>query len=136
VPQPGKPDFCTPFGGSPSDTFTTDFPQLKPVQVRTLELLRSISRLVGIASGANYHSILAQDTVAGGMSPGLPDDQWAKEVIAWEARVWASYQTLLSTSITGPSLVDEFASEYVEPVVDGDEQLCKSLKMRKSGGYA
>jgi hypothetical protein len=91
---------------------------------------------VKISNGASFHNVLAQNTLSGSTSPGLPDNQWVKEVIAWESRVWASYQTLLSTSITGPSLVDEFASEYVEPAVDGDEQLCKSLKMRKSGGYA
>ncbi|KAF2024892.1 hypothetical protein EK21DRAFT_20904, partial [Setomelanomma holmii] len=128
---------CTEQVSSPLDRFTADFPRLKPVQLRLLQLLRSIIRLAGIQQGARYKKILAQSKVTGATSPGLPDDQWIKEVTAWEARVWASYQTLLSIAVVGPLIFDEFASEYTEPVVDdGDRQLCQSLKMRKSGGFA
>ncbi|KAH7087776.1 hypothetical protein FB567DRAFT_353579 [Paraphoma chrysanthemicola] len=137
VPRAGKPDFCTSAGGSPLESFTEDFPALNPVQVRLLQLLRSIARLVKIKEGAEFKNVLAQSKVTGRTSPGLPDDQWIRELVAWEARVWASYQTLIATAVIGPSVFDEFANEYTEPVVEeGDRQLCQSLKMRKSGGFA
>ena len=107
------------------------------MQLRLLQLLRSMSRLAHIENGPQMKNVLAQSKVAGRLSPGLPDDQWIKEVIAWESRVWASYQALLAAAVVGPSVFDEFANEYTEPVIDdGDRQLCQSLKMRKSGGFA
>ena len=123
--------------GSPLESFTADFPQLKPVQLRLLQLLRSVSRLARIEDGAQKKNVLAQSFVIGRTSPGLPDNQWIKEVIAWESRVWASYQALIATAAVGPSVFDEFAHEYTEPIMDeGDRQLCQSMKMRKAGGFA
>ncbi|KAF2823685.1 hypothetical protein CC86DRAFT_468717 [Ophiobolus disseminans] len=137
VSQAGQEDFCTPLAGSPLDSFTKDFPHLRPVQRRLLQLLRSITRLAKVSDSAEAKSILAQRSVRGRSSPGLPDDQWIKEVTGWESRVWASYQALLAIAVVGPSVFDEYADEYTEPVVDeGDKQLCQSLKMRKSGGFA
>lgn len=137
IPQSGKPDFCTPLAGSPRQSITEDFPQLKPVQLRLLQLLTSMSRLTLIEEGALTKNILAESYLTGRSSPGLPDDQWIKEVVAWESRVWASHQALISAAIIGPSVFDDFAHEYTEPVVDeGDRQLCQSLKMRKSGAFA
>jgi hypothetical protein len=119
------------------DNFTEDFPSLKPVQRSLLQLLRSISRLASIEDGAQSGNILAKKQLFESTSTGLPNDQWKKEVIAWEARVWASYQALISVAITGPAVFDQYADEYTEPPDnEGDEQLCRSLKMRKSGAFA
>jgi hypothetical protein len=96
-----------------------------------------MSRLTLIEEGALTKNILAESYLTGRSSPGLPDDHWIKEVVAWESRVWASHQALISAAIIGPSVFDDFAYEYTEPVVDeGDRQLCQSLKMRKSGAFA
>ncbi|KAH8733180.1 hypothetical protein GQ44DRAFT_754658 [Phaeosphaeriaceae sp. PMI808] len=136
IPQPGKSDYCTSLTGSPLNEFTETIPNLKPVQRRLLQLLRSTSRLFGIEHGAQWKNILASSFVNGRSSSGLPDNQWIKEIIAWESQVWASYQTLLSTAIIGPSVFDEFSKEYTEPVADeGDRKMCQSLKMRKAGGF-
>jgi hypothetical protein len=119
------------------DDFTKDFPPLKPVQRSILQLLRSISRLASIEDGAQSGNILAKTHLFESTSTGLPNDQWKKEVVAWEARVWANYQALISAAITGPSIFDPYAAEYTEPVNnEGDRQLCQSLKMRKSGSFA
>lgn len=137
IPQQGTDDFCTPLSGSPLDDFTESFPNLKPVQRSLLQVLRSISRLVSIRDGAQTQDIKAKSYTFDNFSPGLPSDQWKRELIAWEARVWASYQTLVATAIGGPAMFDERAEEYIEPVDnDGDRQMCKALKMRKSGSFA
>jgi hypothetical protein len=82
-------------------------------------------------------NLLAKAYIYSGWSPGLPKDQWVKEVIAWESRVWASYQTLIATAVIGPSIFDQYAHEYTEPVDnEGDRQMCQLLKMRKSGSFA
>jgi hypothetical protein len=107
------------------------------MQLRLLQLLRSTSRLAPIEDGARMKNILAQSFLAASTSPGLPDNQWVKEVIAWESHVWASYQALISAAVIGPAVFDEFADEYTEPVIEeGDRELCQSFKMRKSGAFA
>lgn len=137
IPQEGTEDFCTPLSGSPLDDFTEGFPKLKPVQRSLLQLLRSISRLASIEDGAQTQTIQAKSYLFDNFSPGLPSDQWEKEVIAWEARVWASYQALIAAAISGPAIYDEYAKDYTEPVDnEGDRHMCKSLKMRKSGSFA
>lgn len=138
IPQAGEIDFCTPLTGTPLENFTDDFPPLRPIQLRALQLLRSTVRLWGIADSAGKSNVLAQDTINRTISPGLPRNQWIKEVVAWESLVWAGYQTLLSAAIVGPTIFDpQFADLYTESVVDdGDRQLCRSLKVRKSGGFA
>lgn len=137
IPQEGADDFCTKLSGSPLDDFTKDFPNLKPVQRSFLQVLRSISRLASIEDGAQMQNIQAKSYLFDNFSPGLPSDQWKNEVIAWESRVWASYQALIAAAIGGPAMFDDRASEYIEPIDnEGDRQMCKSLKMRKSGTFA
>ncbi|KAH7386872.1 hypothetical protein DE146DRAFT_185138 [Phaeosphaeria sp. MPI-PUGE-AT-0046c] len=137
IPQAGTKDFCTQLSGSPLDNFTESFPHLKPVQRSLLQVLQSISRLASIEDGAQMQNIQAKSYLFDNFSPGLPSDQWKKEVIAWEARVWTSYQALIAAAIGGPAVFDENAHEYIEPVDnEGDRQMCKSLKMRKSGSFA
>jgi hypothetical protein len=82
-------------------------------------------------------NLRASKSVMVGISPGLPSDQWIREVAAWEAFVWTGYQTLLSASIIGPSVFDAEGDNYRdEPTSAGDRQLCQSLRMRKAGGFA
>ncbi|KAF1915506.1 hypothetical protein BDU57DRAFT_452145, partial [Ampelomyces quisqualis] len=153
-----RPWIYTPGGGYPNQTlyksdhgagvvgcaqqvrsFATSQPVslLKLLQYRLLQLLRSISRLANIHDGAESGNILAKTNLFESTSTGLPNDQWKKEVIAWEARVWANYQALISAAITGPAVFDKYADEYTEPVDnEGDKKLCQSLKMRKSGAFA
>ncbi|KAF1947008.1 hypothetical protein EJ02DRAFT_449990 [Clathrospora elynae] len=137
IPQNGKEDFCTELSGSPLEDYTADFPQLRPLQLRLLQLLRSITRFLHIQDGAAKGNILAEDSRTRFLSQGLPDDQWIKEVVAWESLVWAGYQAVISAAVIGPKVFDKFADEYTEPMTDeGDRELCQSLKMRKSGGFA
>jgi hypothetical protein len=96
-----------------------------------------MSRLARIEDGAHAIDLLAKTYLQEGRVPGLPKDQWVKEVIAWESRVWASYQRLIAAAVIGPAVTDQYAHEYTEPVDnEGDRQMCRSLKMRKSGSFA
>ena len=82
-------------------------------------------------------NLLAHNSIYRFLSLSLPDVQWINEITAWESLVWTGYQTLIATAAIGPRVYDKFADEYTESVVgDGDKQLCSSLKMRKSGGFA
>ncbi|KAF1957462.1 hypothetical protein CC80DRAFT_470752 [Byssothecium circinans] len=131
-------DFCTPLSGSPLQLTTNDFPDASPIQFSLLQLLQSISRFSdNIMLGPGYGNLLAGKTVIRGISEGLPDDQWIRELVNWERISWTAYQMLLSVSIIGPKVFDEFADEYREaPKTEGDRALCRSLKMRKAGGFA
>lgn len=72
-----------------------------------------------------------------GFTIGLPDDQWIKEVAGWADYVWAGLTIMLSDAVVGPKLRDPVAVNYTDaPTTEGDKLLCKSLKMRKAGGFA
>ncbi|KAF2680250.1 hypothetical protein K458DRAFT_312414 [Lentithecium fluviatile CBS 122367] len=123
--------------GSPLEVGANDYPNASPVQLSMLQLLRTMIRLVTITTGPLSGSLQAGNTVQRGFSPGLPTDQWIKEVIGWESLVWTGYQTILSASVIGPKVFDEYADEYRDiPTSAGDKNLCHALKMRKSGGFA
>jgi hypothetical protein len=82
-------------------------------------------------------NLLATANIFDDWSSGLPSDQWVKEIIGWESRVWASYQTLIAAAVIGPSVFDQYAHEYIESADnEGDREMCQSLKMRKSGSFA
>jgi hypothetical protein len=137
ISQSGKDDFCTQLTGSPLEVNTSDYPNASPVQLSLLQLLRSMTRIFQITDGPISNQLKASSTMSRGVSPGLSPDQWIKEVVGWESLVWAAYQTLLSTSIIGPKVFDKHAEEYCDvPTSSGDKELCRSLKMRKSGGFA
>ncbi|KAL1608326.1 hypothetical protein SLS60_003267 [Paraconiothyrium brasiliense] len=137
-PRADKVDFCTTLGPSPApDTPTTIYPDATPIQASILQLLQSITRVTDMNRSPQLGNLRASKAVMVGISPGLPDDQWIREVTAWEAFVWSGYQTLLSASVIGPKVFDAEGDTYRdEPTSIGDRMLCQSLKMRKAGGFA
>ncbi|KAF1974543.1 hypothetical protein BU23DRAFT_636137 [Bimuria novae-zelandiae CBS 107.79] len=137
-PRPGKEDYCTPLGPSAApDTPTTIYPDASPIQASILQLLQSLTRVSDMNRSPHLGNLRASKTVMVGHSPGLPADQWIREVTAWEAFVWTGFQTLLSVSVIGPKVFDDAGDAYIdEPTSVGDKQLCASLRMRKAGGFA
>lgn len=66
----------------------------------------------------------------------LPNDQWQREVVRWEAIAWAGLQALLTDFAIGPKHRDPNADSYVKQAsTPGEKQLCQSQKMQKSGGF-
>ena len=71
-----------------------------------------------------------------GYSPGLPDDQWVKEVVGWENYLWAIYQTVVTDYGVGHASRDPAVLEVVKQnTTAGEKQLCGVQRMRKSGGF-
>ncbi|KAF2638963.1 hypothetical protein P280DRAFT_67807 [Massarina eburnea CBS 473.64] len=130
-------EFCTPLSGSESEVTATNFPDASPVQFSVLQALGSATQFIRITLGPEMGMLLASKSIMNGVSEALPDDQWIRELVGWEAITWTAYQMLISSSVIGPKVFDEFADEYREvPNSVGDQKLCQSLKMRKSGGFA
>ncbi|KAL5380203.1 hypothetical protein DPSP01_008004 [Paraphaeosphaeria sporulosa] len=137
-PRADQEDFCTPLGPGPApDTPTTSYPSATPLQSSLLTLLQSISRITDLNRSPQLGNLRASKSIMVGISPGLPADQWIREVAAWEAFVWTGYQTLLSASVIGPGVFDANGESYRdEPTIPGDRMLCQALRMRKAGGFA
>lgn len=88
----------------------------------------------GVYSGTEVERLMGEGRKEG--LPGLPDDQWMREVVAWEKFVWASLQTVTSDYAVGhatrdPSVLDHIRNETTL----GERQLCGIQRMRKSGGF-
>ncbi|KAF2736964.1 hypothetical protein EJ04DRAFT_562032 [Polyplosphaeria fusca] len=133
----GKDDYCTPMSGLPPRIPSSMFPEANPLQLSTLRLLRDASQSYDIANGISASGVLANSMVSAGEVPELPSDQWKKEVLSWQSFGWAGMQTFIATALTGPKELDPSADSYtIQPTSEGDKQLCKALKMRKTGGFA
>lgn len=71
-----------------------------------------------------------------GVGSGLPDDQWAQEVIAWENYVWATFQFLVTDYAVGHNVRVPIMQELMkQDLTSGEKQLCGVQRMRKSGGF-
>jgi hypothetical protein len=111
-----------------------EFPEATPLQIAFLELLRRILVLKNIFSSG---TIKANDIVQDGRVTGLPDDQWKREIIAWEAFAWAGIQMMLADHAIGPIIRDPLGATYSNPpITQGEKSLCNLVKMRRAGGFS
>jgi hypothetical protein len=70
------------------------------------------------------------------LSPGLPDDHWAQEVMGWENYLWATYQAFVTDYGVGYAARDPSVREIMKQnLTAGEKRLCGVQKMRKSGGF-
>lgn len=134
IAQQGKDDSCTELAGLPLQLTHEEFPAASDVQLAALELLRTTSTLKNIINVAH---IQANDVVRGGYVSHLPNDQWKNEAISWVSTVWAGVQTMLTDYAVGPKERDPLADDYIDPPSNqSDKTLCKSVRMRKPGGFS
>ncbi|CAI6342197.1 unnamed protein product [Periconia digitata] len=133
----GQDDFCSRLHGLPGETTNYLWPEANELQRQFLELiLRSILRY-DISWGPLRDQLLAGEQIVKGYTEGLPNDQWIKEVAVWESYVWAALQITLADYAVGTTLRDPAAVNYTNaPVTAAEKELCGSILMKKSGGFA
>jgi hypothetical protein len=117
-----------------SNAWQDDFPEASSVQKLTLQLLGHASWSMDFG---NLGTLNASTTLNRGLRMGLPDDQWKIEAMEQESRVWAVVQILLADYAIGAQVTEPNAHGYVNPPsTAAEKQLCHSMRMKKSGGFA
>lgn len=132
------PDLCTDLNAVPGKVRKEYFTGASEIQIAALQLLMRSSQIFDTAEavfgGIEVGRILGEGRMD--ILESLPDDQWIREVIAWEKYVWASLQTIISDYATGPATRDPSALDHIRnDTTPGERQLCGVQRMRKSGGF-
>ncbi|KAF2004403.1 hypothetical protein P154DRAFT_560573 [Amniculicola lignicola CBS 123094] len=132
---------CTTLSNLPGRVSELQFPgpkthTLSSLQQATLQLL---------ITSSFFYDYTASDFVktnerlsGGGLSRGLPPDQWKNEIIAQDSVVWAGLQVTMADYALGPRLRLPYAgdSPYARlAATEGEKKLCGMQRMRKSGGF-
>lgn len=114
------------------------FPGASDLQLVMLRLMHDATDEFNIIMGANWDYTQAGELLTSlGRVPQLPNDQWKREAIGWESLAWAGIQIRLADYGVGPKVRDPDADAYViPPSTPAEKELCKAVKMRKSGGFA
>lgn len=136
IARSGQDDLCTPLSSLPAKLSTAELPGADDLQLAILKLLLTVSTLNDITNAPNAQSLQVSAMIVSGLVPELPDDQWKKEVMGWEAWALAGIQILFADFAIGPKVRDPAASYTMAPTTAGEKQLCGAMKMRKSGGFA
>ncbi|KAF2261148.1 hypothetical protein CC78DRAFT_570714 [Lojkania enalia] len=135
--QSGKEDFCTDLTSLPLTPTQADFPTASDIQLAVMRLLRWLSAFNDISNGLILKLIDANDIVSTPNRREIPSDQWINEITFWQSYVYAGLQTMLADVAVGPIRRDADADQYTDPpITPGEKMLCKSMKMRKSGGFS
>jgi hypothetical protein len=79
----------------------------------------------------------AGDRIQGnGIVASLPDDQWLRELEGWESHVWAGLQQLMADYAIGAAArVPAMAGSTRSEMSEAEKTLCRSMRMRMSGGF-
>jgi hypothetical protein len=133
-----KDRVCTGLSGLSSEVTQAVFPDANELQLAVLRLIMS----------SNYafdHTFTGEALLAGSIKaktnetlPELPDDQWIKELVWAESKVWAALQVSIADYAIGPTVRDRGVglNEFIAPVTSGEKQLCGLQKMKHSGDFA
>ncbi|KAF2873346.1 hypothetical protein BDV95DRAFT_592730 [Massariosphaeria phaeospora] len=128
----GKP-ICSSLSGLPVTLTHANFPAANDVQLALLQVLMTSSV---VFDQTTSKTLDAQAANWDGEITSLPNNQWEKEVIRWEAIAWAGIQSLITDYAIGPSQRDPRVAAYVRPASTPSEKtLCASQKMQKSGNF-
>ncbi|KAF2012695.1 hypothetical protein BU24DRAFT_465061 [Aaosphaeria arxii CBS 175.79] len=138
VGSSGESGRCTELSGLPGDFSPGGILNPNDVQLTLLNLLRSVLTLNDVSLGTAVEILQAKSMESNGRFMGLPEDQWIKEIVGWNAFAWSGIQTLLTDYAVGLKMRDEENADiYVDkPTTPAGKQLCQSVKMKKSGGFA
>ena len=72
----------------------------------------------------------------GGLSAGIPEDQWIQEIVGFESNLWAVTQLIFADySIGIGSRVPEAGRIQQKSSTSGDKQLCQAIRMKSPGGF-
>ena len=128
-------DFCSPLGPHMLNLLSDDFPEATDKQLAVIKLMLAATTLANQAEKPVRSN--ATETLYGGRSRGLPDNQWIIEVLHIDSFVWSALQTMVSDYAVGPAVRASDIQESVdEPMAGGQRDLCRAQKMRKAGGFA
>jgi len=134
INRPGQADACTSLGPTNGDAWHSELPDATDVQ--KLALLVISHSAWGFDFG-NFGKLNASYTANRGRASGLPDDQWKNEAIDQEGRVWTALQMSLADYAIGAQATEPNAAKYINPPKStAEKQLCHSMRMKKSGGFA
>lgn len=124
---------CTALSALPEFPTKESFPQASDVQLAVLQLLITSGAMVDQQTSKTFD---ATGENWDGEVISLPNNQWQREVIRWEAIAWAGLHHMLTDFSIGPKHRDPNADSYVIPATSpGEKQLCQSQRMQKSGGF-
>lgn len=131
----GTADYCTSLAGLPSDLLQGDLPDSSSTQLAVIEHMRKMCLLNDITNGPGER--FQMGTFPGTVMPSFPDYQWILEAKGWESYAYAGIQAMFADTMVGMKTRDSDADYYTYPPSSpGEEQLCRSFRMRKGGGFA
>lgn len=109
------------------------FLEANELQLSVLRLLVTSSYMFDMTNDATKLALsLADDSR---VIPGLPPDQWIKELVWAESTAYAMLQVGFTDYAIGPKVRDSKAEDWVKPVTNGEKELCHMQRMRKSGNF-
>lgn len=105
------------------------------VQLAIAKLLRNTAFILNIGDPESF-KIQSSYADSAGLIDEVPDDQWITELKGWEETVWAAHQIAIADYAVGPTVRDPLAANYtLRPSNKAEKLLCRSQKMRRSGGF-
>jgi hypothetical protein len=119
--------------------YDTNFtPEASQVQAFTIQLFRDAAEMTPISSAPRLGiSLLADEHDYQGSLAQLSDDHWTKEVTDWESISWTGIQLWLSDYAVGSNMRNPLTANSVNvPKTAAEKQLCRAMKMKKSGGFS
>ena len=130
-------DSCTPLTGLPYPLQERSFPKASELQLEVLRLALVLLNVNDISNGPKLGLYQANDLIVNTNTRELANDQWVNEITFWESLALAGMQIMLSDIAIGFNRIDPDADSYTDaPITASQKTLCKSMKMRKAGGFA
>lgn len=126
---------CSDLNALPSDAKSLHLSGASAIQIAALQLLIEFSLFYPLGRISQPNAALkmgSHDQIL----EKLPDTEWITEVKAWESNVWAALQTGISDYAIGPSARARISDGDIhKPNSTGENQLCGTQRMRKSGSF-
>jgi hypothetical protein len=119
----------------PLEISSENWKDASPLQLSALGMILSALQVMhfGVVDSVKASHFITNDGMIGAQ---IPPDQWVIEIERMEAVVWASLQVSVADYAVGPSIRSPFIAEYViNATSEGEKELCRSVKVRKAGGF-
>ena len=104
------------------------------MQLVALKLLIAATYLFDTTDAVRYLQV--NRMIDAGYLTRLPDGHWVDEVVAWEKKIWAAFQIVISDYAVGYATREKsIAQSLRRNLTTAEQKICGAQKMRKSGGF-
>ncbi|KAH7092191.1 hypothetical protein FB567DRAFT_233179 [Paraphoma chrysanthemicola] len=133
---PNSTEICGSLQGVTLNASTSDYTGATAVQIAAIQLLQFSTYFSNSLAAISTGALAGDEMSRRGIKDSLPDDQWYREIIAWEGQVWSGMQIVIADYATGFANRNPNAAKYTDHnSPSGGRQLCASVRMRMPGGF-